>query len=309
MGLLSLVIFCAIFRWQPWQGRLLIPAYFLAAPLAGIFLDHLRPRWLPMLFAACALAFLRPHLIYAGQRPLFGEGSIFRNEKTDQMSRMMPGRSNEIKKMVAYLRDSKVHLALIDGGATEIYGLLRELHQQPPQLMLRSGHQSAPGDADAIIIPALPDAGVPVPPANLNSPAPAGFAPSWIGDYYTIFERAPRTAPPILAASFAGFIAEPAFSEFWKQGSSLKKSGRMANSNTTRLTLQQSGYLQVQIEGTGKNGTLVSLQAGNKTIEKTIQNGRFEIQETITPETDLTLKTSEDGVFWRKLSLRPAANH
>ena len=309
MGFLSLLLFCAIFRWQPWQGRLLIPAYFLAAPLAGIFLDQLRPRWLPIVFATWALASLRPHLIYAGQRPLFGEGSIFRNEKTDQMSRMMPGRSNEIKKLVAYLRDSKVHLALIDGGATEIYGLLRELHQQEPQLMLRSGYQSAPGDADAIIIPALPDAGVPVPPANFNPPAPAGFAPSWIGDYYAIFERRPRTEAPILAASFAGFIAEPAFSEFWKQGSSLKKSGRMANSNTTRLTLQQSGSLQVQIEGTGKNGTLVSLQAGNKTIEKTIQNGRFEIQETITPETDLTLKTSEDGVFWRKLSLRPAANH
>jgi hypothetical protein len=308
MGLLSLVIFCAIFRWQPWQGRLLIPAYFIAAPLAGIFLDQLRPRWLPIVFATWALASLRPHLIYAGQRPLFGESSIFRNEKTDQMGRMMPGRSNEIKKLVAYLRDSQVHLALIDGGATEIYGLLRELHQQAPQLMLRSGHQSAPGDADTIIIPALPDAGVPVPPANFNPPAPAGFAPSWIGDYYAIFERTPRTEPPILAASFGGFVADPAFSEFWKQGSSLKKSGRMATSNTTRLTPRSSDPLQIHLEGTGPNGILVSIHAGNQTIEKNIENGRFEIQEVITPETDLILKTSGDGVFWRKTKLTPAAN-
>jgi len=221
----------------------------------------------------------------------------------------MPGRSNEIKKMVAYLRDSKVHLALIDGGATEIYGLLRELHQHAPKLMLRSGNQSEPGDADAIIIPALPDAGVPVPPANFNPPAPAGFAPSWIGDYYTIFERVPRTEPPILAASFAGFVADPAFSEFWKQGSSLKKSGRMATSNITRLTPQSSGPLQVHLEGTGKNGTLISIHAGNQTIEKSIENGRFEIQEPITPETDLILKTSGDGVFWRKLTLRPVVQN
>lgn len=307
IGFLSLLLFCAVFRWQPWQGRLLIPAYFLAAPLAGIFLDQLRPRWLPIVFAAWALASLRPHLIYAGQRPLFGESSIFKNEKTDQMSRMMPGRSNEIKKMVAYLCDSQVHLALIDGGATEIYGLLRELHQQAPKLMLRSGHQSEPGDADAIIIPALPDAGVPVPPANFNPPAPAGFAPSWIGDYYTIFERAPRTEPPILAATFGGFVADPAFSEFWKQGSSLKKSGRIATSNITRLTPQSSGPLQIHLEGTGPNGTEISLQIGTQTLQETIRNGRFEIQETITPETDLILKTSGDGVFWRKITLRATA--
>jgi len=305
VGLLSLLLFCAVFRWQPWQGRLLIPAYLLAAPLAGLFLDQLRPRWLPVFFAAWALTSLRPHLIYAGQRPLFGESSIFRNEKTDQMSRMMPGRSNEIKKMAAYLRGSKIHLALVDGGATEIYGLLRELHQQVPQLVLRSGHQSEPGDVEAIIIPVLPDAGVPVPPATLNPTAPAGFSPSWIGDYYTIFERAPRSAKPVLAASFGGFLADPAFSELWKQGSSLKKSGRMATSNTVRLTSQSSGPLEVHLEGTGPNGTEISIQSGNKTIQKTIQSGRFEIQDTITPETALILKTSGDGVFWRKIKLTP----
>lgn len=304
---LSLLLFCAVFRWQPWQGRLLIPAYILAAPLAGIVLDQLRPRLLPVLFAAWALASLRPHLIYAGQRPLFGEGSIFRNEKTDQMSRMMPGRSNEIKKMVAYLRDSKIQKPLIDGGASEIYGLLRELHQHAPELILLSGNAESSGQADAIVIPAFPDAGVPVPPADFNPPAPAGFAPSWIGDYYTIFERAPRTEPPILAASFGGFASEPAFSEIWKQGASLKKSGRMANSNTIRLTPLQSGPLQIHIEGTGKNGTSVSLRVGNQTIKKTIENGRFELEEALTVEGDFVLKTSEDGVFWRKIKFSPSA--
>lgn len=305
-GGLSLLLFCFIFRWQPWQGRLLIPAYCFAAPLAGIFLDLLRPRWVPVLLTAWALASLRPHLIFAGQRPLFGEGSIFRNEKTDQMSRMMPGRSNEIQKMVLYLRDSKIRLALIDGGATEIYGLLREIQQQVPTLRLQSGHQSQPGNVDAIIIPARPDAGVAVPPANLKPAAPSGFAPSWIGDYYTIFERLPVEKPPIMAASFAGFEANPAFTEIWKQGSSLKKSGRMASANSILLTAQQNGPLLIHLEGTGKNGTTISLQSGEQTIQKTIQDGRFEIQEVLTQNGDILLKTSADGVFWRKIKFTPA---
>jgi len=223
MGILSLVIFCAIFRWQPWQGRLLIPAYFLAAPLAGILLDHLRPRWLPMIFAALALASLRPHLIYDGQRPLFGGGSIFRNEKTDQMSRMHPGRSNEIRELTRYLKESRAKEILIDGGATEIYGLLRELHQSAPGIPLRSGNSQNPGSADAIIIPSLPDAGVPVPPANPAPTGPDGFEAAWIGDYYTVFYKKPSYRPAVIAASFVGYAPTTELSEIWKQGSSLKK--------------------------------------------------------------------------------------
>lgn len=307
IGLLSLLVFCALFRWQPWQGRLLIPAYFLAAPIAGLFLDQLRPRWLPILFAAWALASLRPHLIYAGQRPLFGDSSIVRNEKTDQMSRMMPGRSNEIQKLITYLRDSELRSVVIDGGATEIYGLLRELHQQLPQLALRSGHQSDPGDADAIIIPALPDAGVPVPPANLNPAAPAGFTPSWIGDYYTIFERAPRTQEPSIAARFAGFTASPPFSEFWKQGSSLKKSGRNSHSQSITLTPLISGDIQLTLEGKGPEGNLISIQGGDFLMEQPTENGNFTIQANLhlPQNTPLLITTSEPSIFWTKIRILP----
>ena len=307
IGVLSLLLFCAVFRWQPWQGRLLIPAYFLAAPLAGIFLDQLRPRWLPVIFTAWALASLRPHLIYAGQRPLFGEGSIFRNEKTDQMSRMMPGRSNEIKKMVAYLKDSKIQKPLIDGGATEIYGLLRELHQQVPQLMLRSGHQSEPGDADAIIIPFFSDAGVPVPPANLNPTAPPGFTPRWIGDYYTILERASQSREHTVTARFVGFTASPPFSEFWKQGSSLKKSGRNSQSQSITLTPLVTGDIQLTLEGKGPEGTLISIQGGDFCLEQQIENGNFTIQSDLhlPQNTPLVITTTEPSIFWTKIRILP----
>jgi hypothetical protein len=174
MGILflSLLAFCMVFRWQPWQGRLLIPAYLMAAPLAGVLLDSLRPRWMPILFAVWALAALRPHLIYAGQRPLFGEGSIFRNEKTDQMSRMHPGRSNEIRELVRFLKESDTKQILINGGATEIYGLLRELHQSANSIPLRSGRSESASEEDTLILPALPDAGVPGSASQSQRPKP-----------------------------------------------------------------------------------------------------------------------------------------
>ena len=307
MGLLSLVIFCAIFRWQPWQGRLLIPAYFLAAPLAGILLDHLRPRWLPMIFAALALASLRPHLIYNGQRPLFGGGSILRNEKTDQMSRMMPGRSVEIRKIVEFLRASSAKRILIAGGATEIYGLLRELHQHAPELILLSGNAEHTGEADAIITPAISQAGIPVPPANLNPNAPAGFSPAWIGDYYKICTRGPTNQSPIIAARFGGFLPNKELSEFWKQGSSLKKSGRITKTQHIELETISSGDLIATLEGSGKDGTRVSIQAADAILgEATIQNGRFAIQQHLhlPRETKLIISTSGEGVFWNSLLIQ-----
>ena len=96
---LSLLIFCTIFRWQPWQGRLLIPGYFMSAPLCGILLDLARPTWVPVLITAMELLSLRPHLMFSGQRPLVGSASIFHLSKDAQMSRMMPGRAEDLKKL------------------------------------------------------------------------------------------------------------------------------------------------------------------------------------------------------------------
>jgi len=303
--LTSLVVFCAVFRWQPWQGRLLIPAYLLAAPLAGIFLDSLRPRWMPVLFAAWALASLRPHLIYAGQRPLFGESSILRNEKTDQMSRMHPGRSNEIRELTRYLKESRAKQILIDGGATEIYGLLRELHQSAPGIPLRSKKSQNPGSADAIIIPSLPDAGVPVPPANTTPTGPDGFEAAWIGDYYTVFYKKPSHHPAVIAASFVGYAPTTELSEIWKQGSSLKKSGRISTSPTIELKPLVQGEVEVTLEGKGPNGTVIGLEAEGKRYEQIIENGRFAIQakRKISPESRLVITSSKEGIFWTKIRI------
>ena len=184
----SLFLFCFIFRWQPWQGRLLIPAYFMAAPMAGMVLDILRPRWAPLVFVILELLTLKPHLMFAGQRPLFGDASIFRMLKSDQMSRMMPGRAEEIRKLTAYLKQQQIiQSVMIDGGSTEIYGLLREIHATRPDLSILSGHFDQPCQVDAVISTTIPFAGVPPPPINPNPPLPPGFQLAWNGSYYRIF--------------------------------------------------------------------------------------------------------------------------
>jgi len=192
---LSFLIFCVIFRWQPWQGRLLIPVYFMAAPMAGIILDRLYPRWLPILFVLLEIITLKPHLMYAGQHPLLGGGSIFRMSEEAQMSRMMPGRAEEIKNLAAHLRKEGVHRIMVDGGATEIYGLLREIRRTLPLISISSGLSEHPLPVDAIITTTTRDAGVPPPPVDLHPPSPPGFKPEWIGSYYRVFIPTPSKAP------------------------------------------------------------------------------------------------------------------
>jgi hypothetical protein len=184
----ALLLFCFLFRWQPWQSRLLIPGYFMAMPLIGIMLDHLRPAWLPFMIMATAAATLRPHLLYAGQRPLFGGSSIFRMSSEDQMSRMMPGRALEIVELVSVLGKTPPSVIQIDGGATEIYGLLRALRTGLPGTILWSSPADHPADGSPWIIESTTkDAGVTPPPREPSPAVPSGYRVYWSGDYYRVF--------------------------------------------------------------------------------------------------------------------------
>jgi len=189
---LSLLIFCLIFPWQPWQGRLMIPAYFMAAPMAGILLDLLRPTWLPLAITLLEILTLKPHLMFAGQRPLLGGASIFHMSKDAQMNRMMPGRAEEIARLSEYMKiHGKSESIMVDGGSTEIYGLLRGIHEALPLATLTSGHATNPSGCDLIVIPSVPYAGVAPPPPGAKPVHPPGFQPVWNGAYYWIFKPLP----------------------------------------------------------------------------------------------------------------------
>jgi hypothetical protein len=147
----SFILFCAIFRWQPWGGRLLIPAFFMAAPLVGKAEDLFRPRWLPLLITALEMAFLWPQISYTGQRHLLGWWSVFRMPKEEQMSIAFPGRFEEIRKVAGMIKEKSSIDVLVEGKDSAIYGLLRELHHDMPDLKLHSGHLANPNNVDAIV--------------------------------------------------------------------------------------------------------------------------------------------------------------
>ncbi len=187
----SLLLFSLIFRWQPWQGRLLIPGYFMAAPLIGLLLALLRPAWLPIAITVLELLSLRPHLLFNGQRPLLGGASIFHMAKDAQMSRMMPGRADEIEQLSQHISHHGAHSIMVDGGSTEIYGLLRGMHKALPLVTLISGCSTNPPACDLVVMPSVPYAGVAPPPEGQKPSCPPGFRPKWHGAYYWIFEPIP----------------------------------------------------------------------------------------------------------------------
>lgn len=185
----ALFLFCMMFRWQPWQSRLLIPGYFMAMPLIGIMLDLLRPAWLPLFVVAAETMALRPHLIYTGQRPLLGGASIFRMSREEQMSRMMPGRATDLRQLVQELAKAPPSIIRIDGGATEIYGLVRALRIGLPGTILQSGSAEHTTDESPWIIQSTTrDAGVSPPPQDPYPTVPSGYRVYWIGDYYRVLK-------------------------------------------------------------------------------------------------------------------------
>jgi hypothetical protein len=100
---------------------------------------------------------------------------------------MMPGRSEEIRKLIVYLKQKKVQTIIVDGGATEIYGLLRAVHTALPLAIITSGLANHPAPTDALITTSSKDAGVPSPPIDLNPTPPRGFQTGWSGSYYHVF--------------------------------------------------------------------------------------------------------------------------
>jgi len=181
VSIASFMLFCGIFRWQPWGGRLLIPAFFMAAPLVGKAEDLFRPKWLPILITALEIAFLWPQISNAGQRHLLGWWSVFRMPREEQMSIAFPGRFEEISRVAGILKADHVTEVMIDGKDSAIYGLLRELRHELPWVKLTSGHLATATKVDAIVEAV----------GGSEENVPNGYQTSWSGKYYRLLSKAP----------------------------------------------------------------------------------------------------------------------
>jgi hypothetical protein len=89
-GLLAaFLLFCFYLKWQPFTGRLELPLFALAAPLAGAFLETLRPAVLALPVCLFLLANARLPLVQNWTRPLVGPQSLFHTSRDDNYFRDM----------------------------------------------------------------------------------------------------------------------------------------------------------------------------------------------------------------------------
>jgi hypothetical protein len=71
------LLFCFYLKWQLFMGRLELPLFALAAPIAGAFLETIRPAIVPMVVCAFLLVNTRLPLFQNWTRPLTGPHSLF----------------------------------------------------------------------------------------------------------------------------------------------------------------------------------------------------------------------------------------
>ncbi|MBV8717464.1 MAG: glycosyltransferase family 39 protein [Chloroflexi bacterium] len=100
----AFVVFAALLRWQPWHTRLELPLFILGAPLVGIVVERVSPRF-AMILAAGLLLSMLPWVIYNQARPLVGPRSILFIDRTDQYFTNRPGVRQPYEAAAGVLRE------------------------------------------------------------------------------------------------------------------------------------------------------------------------------------------------------------
>jgi len=79
----AFLLFCFYLKWQPFLARLELPLFVLAAPLAAMLLEALRPWWLALPVCLFLLANARLPALENWTRPLRGPHSLFATSRDD----------------------------------------------------------------------------------------------------------------------------------------------------------------------------------------------------------------------------------
>jgi hypothetical protein len=115
MSAASAIAFCAAVKWQPWNSRLHLPLFVLAAPLIGVALEGRRRLTLVCATAFCLLAL--PSLAMMWPRPLIWPDSVLTMPRTAQRFRNHPQLQPVYEAAVDVLSDMRCkHVGLVLGG-------------------------------------------------------------------------------------------------------------------------------------------------------------------------------------------------
>jgi hypothetical protein len=77
-------LFCFYLKWQPFQARLFLPLFVMAAPVFGWCAERIRPSFVPLLVACLLLSGTRLPLVENWTRPLRGPNSVLATARRDQ---------------------------------------------------------------------------------------------------------------------------------------------------------------------------------------------------------------------------------
>ena len=80
----SFILFCFLLKWQPWHSRLHLPIFVLLTPIVGIVLDAIWPRKISQYTFLVLLVSSIPYLLLNDLRPIVGETSILKIDRTSQ---------------------------------------------------------------------------------------------------------------------------------------------------------------------------------------------------------------------------------
>jgi hypothetical protein len=117
--LAGFVLFSALYKWQPWGVRLILPFFILAAPALGVLLDGARPGWVAPGVVSLLWAVALLPLLANNARPLLPLGerraSVFSTPRTELLFMNAPANQDayiEFSRWVGVVRCQELGLVM-----------------------------------------------------------------------------------------------------------------------------------------------------------------------------------------------------
>lgn len=161
----AFVLFCLLFRWQPWHSRLHLPLFVLSAPIVGIGLSQLVRgfRRSSLVFIGLVIASALPCAFLNESRPLLSADgmSIFQTSRLQQYFAGQPFLLDETSEITqAIMRENPTLLALDFGRDSWEYPLWILLNKtatrRAPEIRHAVSRQVLEGEKSALLLASKP---------------------------------------------------------------------------------------------------------------------------------------------------------